>query len=373
MSVPFIDLKRFEPGFLDAWNEKVSGMTRNAQFIGGAEVSGLEKTLSESTGTANAVTCANGTDAIQLALRALNIGPGDRVLIPDLTFWATYEAVVNVGATPCTVDISFDDLGMDVDAVAECLKRNRPAAVIAVHLYGWGSRRLQELRRMCESAGVALIEDGAQCFGAEYNGRSIYADAAVATVSFYPAKVLGAAGDGGAALCRDPAIADRVRMLSNHGRTSHYGHGDVGWNSRLDALQAAYLNMSFQHLSARLESRRYWARRYQEELPRLGIEVVRPPECYKENGYCNVNLIRNPELKRRMESLLKEAGIGFGNIYPGAISDQPGSAKDRGDHFGGKNAAKVCAAVLNLPLFPYMTDAEYAEVISVVGRATGHK
>lgn len=343
-------------------------MTENAQFIGGPEVTALEKSLERELGVAHAISCANGTDAIQLALRALDIGPGDRVLVPDLTFWATFEAVVNVGATPCTVDVSLDDMGLDVDVLRRCLEQDKPAAVIAVHLYGWGSERLVQIRQMCRDAGVKLIEDGAQCYGVEYEGSSIYADADVATISFYPAKVLGAAGDGGAVVCRDGELAERVRRLSNHGRTSHYGYGDVGWNSRLDAFQAAFLNACLPHVPARLASRRKWALRYRQDLTALGFQVIAPPAAYLENGYCNVNLVRDAKLKQRLEAELKATGIGFGNIYPGALSEQPGAAGFKGLHFGGQNAATACAAVLNLPLFPYMTEHEYGSVLSVVDR-----
>lgn len=346
-------------------------MTAAAQFIGGAEVTALEKNLERDLGVAHAVSCANGTDAIQLALRALGIGPGDKVLVPDLTFWATFEAVVNVGATPCTIDVSLDDMGIDLEVLRACLREQKPAAVIAVHLYGWGSGRLAQMRSLCREAGVKLIEDGAQCYGATYEGRSVYADADIATISFYPAKVLGAAGDGGAVVCRDAEVADRVRMLSNHGRTSHYGYGDVGWNSRLDSLQAAFLNLCLPHLPARLDSRREWSRRYRRDLAALGLEVIAPPANWTENGYCNVNLVRDRALKQRLESQLRAAGIGFGNIYPGAISEQPGGRQWAGPHYGGGNAAAACAAVLNLPLFPYMKDDEYEEVLAVVRRIVG--
>ena len=146
MGVPFIDIKRFEPGFLEAWNAKVAEMSKNAQFIGGAEVATLEKRLSEYTGTAFTVSCANGTDALQLALRAVGVGIGDNVLLPDSTFWATFEAVVNVGANPYTVDSNMSDLQMDFDAFAKAIDEVKPKAAMIVHLYGWGSSRLADYR-----------------------------------------------------------------------------------------------------------------------------------------------------------------------------------------------------------------------------------
>lgn len=144
MGVPFIDIKRFEPGLLEEWEEKVKVLSKNANFIGGEEVSLLERNLSYQAETKYSVACANGTDALQLALRALGIGKGDAVLLPDSTFWATFESVVNVGADPYTVDTDPDDLQMDFTVFEKALERVKPKAAIIVHLYGWGSARLED-------------------------------------------------------------------------------------------------------------------------------------------------------------------------------------------------------------------------------------
>lgn len=369
IKVPFIDLKRFEPGFLDALNEKFASMAAGAQFIGGAEVAQLESRLSERVGTRHAVTCANGTDALQLALRALGVGRGDTVLVPDVTFWATFEAVVNVGADPMTMDADLKDGGVAYDAFKEALARGKPKAAIIAHLYGWGTARLDDLRKLCREEGVMLLEDGAQCFGTLYRGEPIYAGAMISTTSFYPAKVLGAAGDGGAVFTNDDELADKVRRLSNHGRTAHYGHGDVGWNSRLDALQAAYLNLGLDHLDGRIASRLALAAQYRERLPETGIEVMQSPAGYEENGYCNVCLVRDPSTKSHLETALKNAEIGFGNIYPGVMSRQPGAEEFNRGHFGGNTGAALCASVVNFPLFPYMEDSEFERVLAVVHAA----
>lgn len=365
-SVPFIDLKRFEPGFHEALMEKFASMSSNAQFIGGAEVAELERRLQTTVSVSHAVTCANGTDALQLALRALGVGRGDVVLVPNVTFWATYEAVVNVGGDPVTVDASLEDGGVSYAALEEALVQTKPKVAIIVHLYGWGSRRLVEIRELCRKHGVPLLEDGAQCYGATYQGHSIYKGALISTTSFYPAKVLGGAGDGGAVFTDDAGLADKVRRLGNHGRTAHYGYGDVGWNSRLDALQAAFLNLSMNHIDQRIASRREAAQTYQKALPKHGLEVMAPPADYAENGYCNVCLVRDLDEKKALEAALKNAGIGFGNIYPGVMSAQEGARGYNRGHYGGRDGEVLCASVLNLPLFPYMTQAELDRVIDVV-------
>jgi dTDP-4-amino-4,6-dideoxygalactose transaminase len=371
IKVPFIDLKRFEPGFQDALREKFGSMAANAQFIGGAEVAKFEARLQEAVTVKHAVTCANGTDALQLALRSLGVGRGDIVLVPDVTFWATFEAVVNVGADPVTVDADLADGGVSFAALAEGIDRFQPKAVIIAHLYGWGSQRLADIRALCAERNVLLLEDGAQSYGAEYRGKPIYAGALIATTSFYPAKVLGGAGDGGAVFTDNAELADRVRRLGNHGRTTHYGYGDVGWNSRLDSLQAAFLNLSLDYIDHRIASRRRSAARYRDGLSGLGVEIMSPPSDYFENGYCNVCLLRDPERKIALEAALKAADVGFGNIYPGVMSQQPGAKGFNKGHCGGNAGETLCASVVNLPLFPYMADEEIDQVLNTVRTALG--
>lgn len=370
IKVPFIDLKRYEDGFLSALNEKFAGMAANAQFVGGSEVAQLESRMKKTAGVEHVVTCANGTDALQLALRAIGVGRGDIVLVPNVTFWATFEAVVNVGADPVTVDADLADGGISFEALEAGIDIYRPRAVVIAHLYGWGSKRLADIRALCAKNQVPLLEDGAQCYGVEYLGKPIYSGALVSTTSFYPAKVLGGAGDGGAVFTDDPDLADRVRRLSNHGRTTHYGYGDVGWNSRLDALQAAFLNLSLDFIERRIESRRVSANIYRDRLPKLGVELISPPDDYVENGYCNVCLIRDPARKLALEAALKAAEVGFGNIYPGTMSRQPGAQGFSKGHVGGDAGDVLCSSVLNLPLFPYMTVAELERVLAVVADAS---
>lgn len=369
MSIPFIDLKRFEEGLLQRWAEKVEQISSSASFIGGLEVEELEESLTRLTGTQFAVSCSNGTDAIQLALRALDVGRNDLVLVPNMTFWATFEAIVNVNATPVTVDSELIDGGIDFSAFTEASEKYKPKAAVIAHLYGWGSANLKKIRDYCTLNNIFLIEDGAQCFGTQYNNESIYKSALISTTSFYPAKVLGAAGDGGAVFTNDELLARRVRQLSNHGRTTHYGHGLVGWNSRLDSLQAAFLNLAVEFLPKRIDSRLKAINFYKKNLLDIGIKHINAPTAYIENGYCHTGLIENIDLKDKIELALKNNNIGFGNIYPGAMSDQEGSKRYLHDHVGGKKAQKICRTVINLPVFPYITDTELLTVVDVINSA----
>jgi dTDP-4-amino-4,6-dideoxygalactose transaminase len=258
---------------------------------------------------------------------------------------------------------------MDADLLAEAFERFAPKAVMLVHLYGWGSAQLERIRALCRDAGVHLIEDGAQAFGVTWNGKSIYGDAEVSSISFYPAKVVGACGDAGALVCRDPDLGDSLRRLGNHGRTGHYEHGFVGWNSRMGGFDAAFLDLSLDRLETRLACRRRLAAQYRDRLGAIGITTVGPPAGYEENGYLNVCLIE-PDQRPRVEAALRNRGIGFGNVYPGAMSAQPAAAPHLAGQLGGAHARKLASSLLNLPLFAGMTDAELDEVIEAM-TATG--
>lgn len=361
MPVPFIDLRRFESDFQQRWAEKCAHISQNTMFVGGPEAAELEKRLQERSGAAAVVGCANGTDALQLALRAAGVGPGDTVLIPDATFWATFEAVVNVNARPVTVDIDLTDLQLDYDLFLQAVEKYRPKAVILVHLYGWASAKVREFRSFCREREIALIEDGAQSFDLTIGGESIYKGAQLATCSFYPAKVFGSCGDAGAVYCESQELGEKVRRLGNHGRSTHYGHSDVGWNSRIGGFDAAYLNLTLDYIDARIEDRRRWAEKYRQFYSENEICHVGPPEGHRENGYLTVALI-DPEKRPAIQNVLKEKGIGSANVYPGAMSTQPGAEGWILDKAGGEKADLLSRSVLNLPLFAYMKEEEFEEV-----------
>lgn len=383
MQVPFIDLKRFENNFIEEYTKKINDLVKNTQFIGGKEVEEIEAKLKEDNQVHYAISCANGTDALQIALRACNIGPGDKVLLPDLTFWATFEAVVNVGAEPITIDVSLEDLQMDFELFQEGVEKFKPKAAILVHLYGWASYNTFKFREYAKEKNIFLIEDGAQSYGVKINKESIYKNAYISTISFYPAKVFGAAGDGGAILTNDSKIAEIVRSLTNHGRRSHYSYDYVGWNSRLDAFQAAFLNLSFPYLKKRIESRKKISNQYRKDLKELGISVFTPKGLYyesennnpqqdtiqdtiiEENGYLNVIFIEKEKREKFIEHL-KKFQIGYGIVYPETISEQKGAIPYLKNKILNQKAKKITETVLNLPLFPYMTEDEYEHIIKTI-------
>ena len=363
--VPFITLNRFENGFKENFLNGVTELFDKTQFIGVPQVAKLEETLAAKTGAKYVIGCANGTDAIQVALRTAGVDKNDTVLVPDMTFWATFEAAVNVGANPVTVDVNRDTCHWDLDTFQQAVEQFNPKAAIMVHLYGWASPDTMAIRALAKEKGVLLIEDGAQCYGTKVDGESILGTAMISTTSFYPAKVLGASGDAGAIFTNDENLAKTARDLVNHGRTSHYTHGLVGWNSRIGAYESLFLNHSLEHIDARLDSRRKAVNYYKQNLQGLPLKVVTSPENVEENGYCAVAMI-DPALRGDLIETLKAANVGFGTIYPGAMSKQEAAPKFLNGKIDFGNADYISKAVLNLPCFAYITNEELDYVVSVV-------
>jgi UDP-2-acetamido-2-deoxy-ribo-hexuluronate aminotransferase len=365
MNVPFIDILRYEPGLLDSLATTTQELLKKGQFVGGPTVNECEAAIKELTGCSEVVGCANGTDAIQVALRAAGVSRDDVVLLPDMTFWATFEAVVNVGARPATIDVSKETLHLTLESVREGIEKFKPRALLMVHLYGWACPDTEAIRKLCESTGVLCIEDCAQAIGVVLNGKPLLAGAFLATTSFYPAKVLGASGDAGAIFCQSAEIAKRARQLINHGRTDHYEHGLIGWNSRLGAYEANFLAHAIPHLKARLDSRRHACARYRNEITNPHLTMLAPAPGVEENGYLSVAVI-DKDLRPRFLDYLKANGIGFGTVYPGAMSEQSGAREELFGRLSHGHAQWIASSVVNLPSFAYITDEEISTVIKLV-------
>lgn len=365
MKVPFIDILRFEPGFYETVTQKTAELIKNGHFAGGPVIGQFESALKDWTNSAHALGCANGTDAIQLALRAAGVNKSDRVLLPDMTFWATFEAIVNVGAIPYTLDVSRETLHLTAATVKEGIATFKPKALVLVHLYGWACPETVEIRKLCRDSGVILIEDCAQAIGTKINGASLIGGAAVATTSFYPAKVLGASGDAGGVFFQDGKVAGDCHTLINHGRISHYEHGMIGWNSRLGAYEASFMLASLAHLEARIESRRSVCARYREEIKNPALTFIAPSPGVWENGYLSV-AVMTPETRPAFIAYLKSKDIGHGTVYPGAMSEQPGAQGHLGGRISHGHAAWIATSVINLPCFAYMKQEEVDYVVETV-------
>ena len=364
MAVPFIDLSRLvariRGDVIASWTECLD----KCEFVGGPRVGAVEKKLAGVLGVPSVVSCANGTDALLVALQAIGVKRGSKVALPNLTFWATFEAVAQLGAIPVLVDVDPDDLQVSLDQLRSAHDAHRFEALMLVHLYGWTSARLLEIRAFCKERGIAIVEDGAQCFGVEAFGEPVLAGAGLATLSFYPAKVVGGAMDGGAITVASKEHEAFLRSICNHGRSDHYSYAHVGWNSRMGGLQAAFLSRVLDELPVILESRRKSAAWYRERfaadaVAKKHVRVYGPPAGVVENGYLNVITV---EGKRGQEIVdaLKAAGIGAARTYPETMDVQP-PAKAAGAivHGDQRHSRRFCENVVNLPLFYGMREDEH--------------
>jgi dTDP-4-amino-4,6-dideoxygalactose transaminase len=368
MNVPLLDLTKQYASVADEVNEAIRTVVEEQRFILGPTVDGFEAEVAEHLGIEHAVGCASGTDAILLALRALDVAPGDEVVTSPFTFFATAGAVHNVGARPVFADIDADTFNLD-PAAAERAVTERTRAVLPVHLFGQMAE-MQAFRALGDRRGIAVIEDAAQAIGArqrvdgEWITTGSLGDAC--TFSFFPTKNLGAFGDAGMVVTRDAATAERLRKLRVHGGRQMYHHEEVGYNSRLDALQAAVLSAKLPHLNGWSAARRENARFYDEAL--AGLAGVVTPVVRPENeSIVNQYTIRVLDGRRdALAAHLREQGVGSGIYYPVPLHLQECFA-----YLGYREgdfpvSEQACREVLSLPVFPELTEAQRSHVAESV-------
>lgn len=349
--IPFQDLTRLHQSVQPELDDALSSVIKNSAFIGGNEVASFEVEFASAHQSVAAVGCGSGTDALALVLRALGVGPGDEVIVPSMTFVATAEAVVHVGATPVVADVDPDTLLLTTEEVGK-VRTPQTAAVIPVHLYG----HIVPFETIDEwkDSGLLVVEDAAQAHLGEWQREFVGTRSDGACFSFYPGKNLGAMGDGGMVTSNSQSVIDEVRRLRDHGRVSKYVHDVPGWCSRLDGLQAAVLRVKLAHLQGWTESRRKLASRY---LERLGDLLV----PWEEGAVHHLLVVRVDEPDHVAEVLGSRA-IATGRHYPVALSQQPWLA----GHTPTPNAEDAARTVLSLPMDPLMTMEEVDFVSDVL-------
>lgn len=289
MTIPILDLTRQYKAIKPEIDEAIRRVVESGRFILGPEVEAFERELAEFCGVKHAIGVASGTDALYLALRALGIGPGDGVVVPSFTFFATAGVVANVGAIPIFCDIEPKTFNIDPESVRAILKGRyncKPRAIIPVHLYGQMAD-MDAIVAIAQEYDLYVIEDAAQAIGAEYKGQKAGSIGHIGCLSFFPTKNLGAYGDGGMVLTNDDELAERVRMLRVHGSKPKYYHHMVGTNSRLDALQAAILRAKLPHLEEWTKARQRIASRYDEFLS--GLEDIETLTVRKTERTFSIN------------------------------------------------------------------------------------
>jgi len=364
-NVPFVDLKTQGLQLLPQYQAALASIVERAAYIMGPEMREFEAAFAEFCGCPHAVGVSSGTDALVLAYRALGIGPGDEVILPANTFMATAEAVSHAGGTPVVVDCLPQTANIDPAAIDGAVTE-RTKAVVPVHLFGQPAD-MDTITAVAERHGLVVIEDACQAHGATHKGRPVGSLGSVAAFSFYPGKNLGALGDGGAVTTADAELAERVRVLRNHGEKTKSNHTIVGYCNRLDNLQSAFLRIKLQHLPEWNRARRSAAKRYDDLLAGVaGVTAFQERPDVEAVYHLYVVQVDDRDA---VKVKLAEAGVDTGIHYPLPVHLQPAYAHlgyTRGDF---PVAEHLAERILSLPMFPEITSGQIEYVVEQLAKA----
>ncbi|MBO3462366.1 DegT/DnrJ/EryC1/StrS family aminotransferase [Aetokthonos hydrillicola Thurmond2011] len=369
IKIPFVDLKLQCKPIENQLQQAIQGVLDKGDFVLGQALKDFEVAFAAACGTTHGIGVASGTDAIVLGLQACNIQPGDEVILPANTFVATLIAVLRTGAKPILVDCDAQTALIDLDAAAQAVTP-RTKAIIPVHLYGQMVSPTK-LLDFAKTHKVLIFEDAAQAHLAQRDGYWAGSVGIAAAFSFYPSKNLGAYGDGGMVVTRDPDIAEKLRCLRNYGASQKYFHVEFGTNSRLDTLQAAILLSKLPYLTSWNRERLKIARQYDTELAPLASSGIIPIQNQSNDGHVyHLYVIKVKEscgLKRQaLQKLLADAGIQTGIHYPLPCHLQPAFATlgyQPGDF---PHAEKLADEILSLPMYPGLTNSQVKEVVAAI-------
>jgi dTDP-4-amino-4,6-dideoxygalactose transaminase len=359
MNVPLLDLKTQYASLRDEIVREVTRVLDSQRYILGPEVDALEQELAAYSNAKFGIGCANGTDALFLALLALEVGPGDKVLTTPFTFFATAGAISRSGATPVFVDIDPLTYNIDPGQALRAVQKHKVKAILPVHLYGGAA----DLDPMLET-GIPVIEDAAQAIGSEYKGRRAGSIGAIGCFSFYPTKNLGGVGDGGLLTTNDAALASKLKALREHGGRTRYLHDWIGINSRLDAIQAVVLRLKWKHLDEWSSCRQRNAALYRELLQGspVGVPVAAP---YQTRHIYNQFVIRSKD-RDRLRGRLADQGIGTEIYYPVPLHLQK-CYESLGYRDGAfPEAERAAREVLALPIYPELTREQIEYVAGAI-------
>jgi dTDP-4-amino-4,6-dideoxygalactose transaminase len=364
--IPLCDLQPQYQQLKDELEAAIQRVLSSGQVILGPEVAALEREVAAYCGAGYAVGCGSGTDALLLALQALNIGPGDEVIMPPFTFFATAGSALRCGAKPVFVDVDRDTLNLDANLVSRAITP-RTKAIMPVHLYGQCAD-MEELWRIAERFGLPIIEDAAQSFGATYQGKPCGTLGALACFSFYPTKNLATYGDAGMVVTNDPEWAERMMTLRVHGMKPKYHHGMLGWNARIDAVQAAILRVKLPHVDRCIEGREAAANRYDSLIRSRSLEgTMAPPSRRNDRRHSfNQYVVRIPGGRRdALVQRFQAERIGYEIYYPVPVHLQKCVA-----HLGCRAgdfpvSEQASQEVFALPMFPEITPEQQERVIEV--------
>jgi dTDP-4-amino-4,6-dideoxygalactose transaminase len=372
-TVPMLDFGREYAEIREEVLAAIEAVCAGQRFVLGLEVARFEQAAAASCGVAHAVGCASGTDALWLALAAMEIGPGDAIITTPFSFFATVSSVLRAGAKPLLADIDSATFNLDPMQVKLVAEKQKIAAVMPVHLYGQCAD-MDAFRAFAAETGIKTVEDAAQAFGATWNGVRAGALGDVAAFSFYPTKNLSAYGDAGMTTTADGALAERMKMLRAHGMRKRYYHDEVGWNSRLDTLQAAVLEVKLRRVEAGNAKRREIAAKYDELFRSAGLVgnstddgIVLPFTDPRAGHVFHQYVIRAPK-RDALKDFLTSNKIGSEIYYPLPLHLQE-SLKSLGYKLGDFPVSeKAAAEVLALPIFPELREDEQETVVETIRR-----
>lgn len=357
--IEFIDLKAQQARIKDKIDAGIQRVLNHGQYILGPEVAELEEKLADFTGAKYCITCANGTDALQIAQMALGIGPGDEVITPGFTYIATAETVALLGARPVYVDIDPRTYNLDPQLL-EAAITPRTKAIIPVSLYGQCAD-FDSINAIAAKHGIPVIEDAAQSFGASYKGKRSCNLTTISCTSFFPSKPLGCYGDGGAIFTNDEELAKTIRQIARHGQDRRYHHIRVGVNSRLDTLQAAILLPKLDILAEEIDLRNQVANTYTVLLNQVGIHTTPRIEAHNISAWAQYTI--RVKSRDAMQQELQQAGIPTAVHYPIPLNKQPAVA-DMGASLPVGDS--IAEEVMSLPMHPYLTKAEQHKIVGAL-------
>ena len=362
MKIPFIDLKTQYETHKEEINKEVLGVLESTQFVLGPQVTKLEESLAKYTGAKHAIACSSGTDSLLLALMALDIKAGDEVITTPFTFIATAEVIALVGATPVFVDIDEKTYNIDEEQI-EAKITDKTKAIMPVSLYGQCAN-LDGINAIAKKYNLPVIEDAAQSFGAGYKGKKSCNLSTIGCTSFFPSKPLGCYGDGGAVFCNDDALAQKLRSLSNHGQGKRYEHQYIGINGRLDAIQAAVLNVKLKYFEEEVKKRAEIGARYSELLKDLAD--VKPPfiATDRTSVYAQYSVLCKD--RDTLSRKLNDAGIPTAVHYP-----IPLHLQEAFEYLGYKEgdfpvSERVGKGIMSLPMSPFLTQEQQDMVVAAI-------
>lgn len=356
----FIDLKTQQDLIRDKIDKRIADVLAHGQYINGPEITELEKQLSGFCGAAHSIGVASGTDALLLALMAAGVGPGDEVITTPFTFIATGEMIALTGAKCVFVDIDEKTFNIDAGKIEEKIT-SKTKAIIPVSLYGQVAD-MQTINAIAGQHKLVVIEDAAQSFGAEYKTQKSCNLSTMATTSFFPAKPLGCYGDGGAVFTSDEELANRIKMLRNHGQSERYMHPVIGINGRLDTMQAAILIEKLAIFADEIKKRQQVAKGYDNALSDSFIT----PHIAEGNLSVYAQYTIRCKDREKVQQAMKNAGVPFAVHYPVPLHLQPAFAEHDGKAGDFPKAEQAAKEVLSLPMHPYLSQEDQQKVITAV-------